>query len=294
MAKKASFPLTWFSWLVLVAAWLLVLALGLTALGAARWAAAAQSLTDSLVAAQEPVHVARHDARALVGLPAPVQRYFEAVLTDGQSMITAAGIGMTGRFNLSSTGAQWRPFTSRQQVRTRRPGFVWDARIAMLPGMAVRVVDSYIGGQGLLKASVQGLFPVAGMQGAGEIARGEFMRYFAEAVWYPTALLPSQGVRWEAVDDRSANATLTDGAITLTLLFRFDAAGLIESFRAESRGGMVGQVMVQAPWEGRFSNYQRHDGMLVPHAGEVAWMRPEGRQVYFEGTVTRLHYSFTP
>ncbi|MDI1259506.1 T6SS effector amidase Tae4 family protein [Aquabacterium sp.] len=33
------------------------------------------------------------------------------------------------------------------------------------------------------------------------------MRYFAEMAWYPTALLPSQGLRREAVDDRSANAT---------------------------------------------------------------------------------------
>ena len=38
----------------------------------------------------------------------------------------------------------------------------------------------------------------------GEVAQGELMRFFAEAAWYPTALLPSQGVRWQAVDDTSA------------------------------------------------------------------------------------------
>ena len=40
------------------------------------------------------------------------------------------------------------------------------------------------------------------------------MRFFA--AWYPTALLPRQGVRWEAVDDRSARATLEEGDVTLT------------------------------------------------------------------------------
>jgi hypothetical protein len=120
------------------------------------------------------------------------------------------------------------------------------------------------------------------------------MRWFAEAAWYPTALLPSQGVRWQAVDDRSANATLADGPLELSLLFRFDAAGLIESFRAESRGGRVGKVMVDAPWEGRFSDYQARDGMRVPLAGEVAWMRPEGRKTYFKGAVTQLGYEFSP
>ncbi len=120
------------------------------------------------------------------------------------------------------------------------------------------------------------------------------MRWFAESVWYPTALLPSQGVRWQAVDARSANATIVDGPITLTLLFRFDDAGLIGSIRAEARGGMVGQEMVMAPWEGIWSNYQTRDGVTVPFTGEVAWMRPDGRRPYFVGTVASLAFEFSP
>lgn len=109
----------------------------------------------------------------------------------------------------------------------------------MLPGLKVRVVDSYIAGKGLLHAAIVGLFTMADVSGGGEIARGEFMRFFAEAAWYPTALLPSQGVRWKALDDSSENATIVDGPLTLTLLFRFDDAGLIGSFRAEARGGAL-------------------------------------------------------
>lgn len=136
---------------------------------------------------------------AIEHLPVPVQRHFRAVLIEDQPVVRAATIQMTGTFNLSATGEQWRPFTSRQRVTTRRPGFLWDARIAMPPGVAVRVVDSYIVGNDLLRASIVGLFTMADMRGGGDIARGEFMRHFAEAVWYPTALLPSQSVKWEAV-----------------------------------------------------------------------------------------------
>lgn len=289
--------MTWFTWLVLVASVVVVAAVGMTTLGSSRWTDTTQSLTARLEAGRvSPASATqvRFDVRELKGLPAPVQRYFHAALTPGQAIVSAATIQMSGTFNLSATSEQWKHFTSQQRVTTRRPGFLWDARIAMLPGVTVRVVDSYIVGRGLLKASIQGLFTMADMQGGDDMARGEFMRYFAEAVWYPTALLPSQGVRWEPVDDRSANATLVDGPISLTLLFRFDAADLIESFRAESRGGMVDEVMVQAPWEGRFSNYQTRDGMTVPFTGEVAWMRPEGRKTYFSGTVTSLSYEFSP
>jgi hypothetical protein len=241
-----------------------------------------------------PAIATRYDRRELEGLPAPLQRYFRAVLKDGQPVIAAATVELAGTFNMSATGEQWKPFTSRQRVVTRRPGFLWNAKVSMLPGLSVRVVDSYIAGKGLLHAALLGLFTVAEVSGGGEIARGEFMRFFAEAAWYPTALLPSQGVRWEAIDDRSANATIVDGPLTLTLLFRFNDAGLIDSFRAEARGGIVGEKMVMAPWEGNFTNYQTRDGVTVPFTGEVAWLRPEGRKPYFRATVTALTYEFSP
>jgi hypothetical protein len=275
-------------------------AVGLSAFGGIAWTRWMRTLQASLEAGRQDGKPGasspptRYDARELEGLPAPVQRYFRTVLADGQPIITAVSIDIAGNFNMSPTGEQWKPFTSRQRVVTRRPGFVWDARIAMLPGVTVRVVDSYIVGNGLLRAAIQGLFTMADIQGGGEIARGEFMRWFAEVAWYPTALLPSQGVSWEAVDDRSANATFIDGPLTLTLLFRFNEAGLIGSFRAEARGGMVGDKMIVAPWEGVWSNYQAVDGVQVPFTGEVAWMRPEGRKPYFIGTVTALAFEFAP
>jgi hypothetical protein len=191
-------------------------------------------------------------------------------------------------------GSDWKPFTSRQRVVTRRPGFIWDAQMPAFAGVPVRVVDSYIAGEGLLHAAVLGLFAVADVRGTGEIARGEFIRYFAEAAWYPTALLPSQGVRWEPVDGASAKATIVDGPLTLTLLFRFNEAGLITSVRAESRGGTVGKDTVLMPWEGSWSDYQLRDRMMVPMSGEAAWLPSGRRDAYFIGTVTSTHYEFAP
>jgi hypothetical protein len=290
--------MTWVLWFGLAACLLGLIAVGISVYGSKRWAIATLALSQGLEAARidqraSPPRPSRYDSHELEGLPAPVQRYFRAVLKEGVPIISAATIEISGTFNMSATGEQWKPFKSRQRVSTRRPGFLWDAQISMLPGLTVRVVDSYIAGKGLLHAAILGLFTMADISGDGEIARGEFMRFFAEAAWYPTALLPSQGVRWEALDDRSANATIVDGPLTLTLLFRFNDAGLIDSFRAEARGGVVGKETVMAPWEGSWSNYRTRDGMTVPFTGEVAWMRPEGRKPYFVGTVTSLTYQFS-
>ncbi len=291
--------MTWLLWLGVVLGALVVIALGLRVLGATRWAELTRTHTSQLESGRVDSQgrlpsPARFDARELEGLPAPVQRYFRAVLTDGQPIIGAATIEMSGTINMSATAEHWKPFTSHQRVVTRRPGFLWDAQVDMFPGLPARVVDSYVSGQGRLIARLLGLFTVADAQGGGELARGEFMRYFAEAAWYPTALLPSQGVRWQAVDDASANATIVDGPITLTLLFRFNQAGLIASVRADSRGAGVGRDMVMLPWDCGLSDYQPHDGMSVPMTGEAAWVRPEGRKPYFVGHVRKLSYEFLP
>lgn len=288
-------------WVGLVLVALVVLVIGLRAAGAARWNGMIRTHTTELDSGRRGARdrlpsAARFDMGELEGLPDPVQRYFRQVLTDGQPIIAAATLEMTGTMNMSATAEQWKLFTSRQRVVTRRPGFLWDAQVFMFPGLPAHVEDSYIAGHGRLIAKVLGLFTVADSHGDGEIARGEFMRYFAESPWYPTALLPSQGVRWEAVDDACARATLVDGPITLTLLFRFNDAGLIGSVRAEARGAGAGRdgVMVMLPWDCALSNYQPHGGMLIPMTGEAAWMRPEGRKVYFVGHVKTLNHEFLP
>ena len=269
----------------------------LAAFGSARWQASTQAQMALLEAARVSTPAGRYDARELDALPAPVQRYFRAVLKDGQPLIAAATFELAGTINMSamsSSTEQWKPFTSTQRAVIHRPGFLWTGQVSMLPGLVAHVHDSYIAGVGTLHAAMLGLFTVASVHGGGEIARGELMRYFAEMAWYPTALLPSQGVRWAAVDDKSANATLVDGPISLTLLFRFDESGLATSVHADARGAGVGKDMVMLPWECSVSNYQLRDGMMVPTRGEAAWLLPHGRRPYFVGDLRSLVYEFSP
>ena len=162
----------------------------------------------------------------------------------------------------------------------------------MMPGVTVRVHDAYVAGEGILHASLLGLVSMVNLRGTGGLAQDELMRFVAEAAWYPTALLPSQGVRWEAVDDRSARATLEDGDVAPTLLFRFDPDGPVETVCAEARGRSVRGEVVPTPWRGRFWDHAIRDGMRVPLAGEVAWVLPDGPKPYWRGRITKLRYEF--
>ena len=286
--------MTWIGWSALALGMLVAALLGLAAYGSSRWVEATQVLTGQMEAARLPMAVSRYDARELEGLPAPVQRYFRAVLKDGQPIVTGVTVQHTGTFNVTALGNRelWLPFTSEQRVVTRRPGFVWNARLVLVPGIAVLVHDAYAAGIGTLHPAMLGLFSLANQHGPGDIARGELMRFMMEAAWYPTALLPSQGAKWVAIDAESADATLVDGDISMTMRFTFDEAGLIEAIRADARGALVDGKIVMLPWEGRMSNYQERDGMRVPLTGEAAWAPPGPRKPYWRGTIVSATYEF--
>jgi len=262
--------------------------------GAVHWQSSTQALIDRLEAARIPVDPSHYDPRELVGLPPPVQRYFRAVLEENQPLVAAVSVAHAGTFNASDSEKGWRSFSSTQRVITARPGFVWHARIAMLPGIGVRVHDAYVAGEGILHATLFGLLSVANLRGKESVAQGELMRFMAEAAWYPTALLPSQGVRWHAVDDSSAKAIMKDAGITVTMLFRFNNQGLIDSVHAESRWRAVNGELVATPWQGRFWNYAWRGGMRVPLEGEVAWLLPAGPQPYWRGLIETISYEFAP
>ena len=264
----------------------------IAAYGSYQWARMTQRLRARLEAARVSVRPMKVDFREIEGLPTPVQSYFRSALRDGQPMVAGARVRHQGTFNTGTSKDQWRPFTSDQRVVTRRPGFVWDARIRMMPGLTVHVHDAYIAGEGILHAAIFGLFTVAKLGGSRDITEGELMRFFAEAAWYPSALLPSQGVLWEAVDARSARATLTETSTSLSILFTFSEDGMIETVRSEGRVRAVGKEFALTPWQGRFWNYEERAGMRVPLNGEVAWLLPAGAKPYWRGRITDIAYDF--
>jgi hypothetical protein len=259
---------------------------------AAQWRAKTRKLLAKLGAARSTPRPATYDPREIELLPPPVQRYFRAALTDGQPMIAVARFSPRGQFNMSEVKEEWKRFESTQVATTRRPGFVWDARVTMAPGLNAFVHDCYVAGEGLLQAQLLGLVTVADMRGTPEMAHGELLRYFAEAAWYPTALLPSQGVNWEAIDDSTARASLTDDATTVSLEFRFNPEGLIDTMRAAARYRVANGVLEAAPWQCRVWDYAVREGMRIPLEGEVAWQLPIGFWPYWRGHITEIAYEF--
>lgn len=279
-------------WMVRGFVALLVLTVLLGATANFRWSRDADARLAALEAATPATRPQRYDEDELKDVPPVVRRYLSQALNPNQPLVRRLYLEQAGSFNRSNNppAEQWEPFTARQRVATKRPGFVWDAAIRVSPGFTVRVVDAYVAGEGSWQPSVFGLVDVGGSHGNAAIARDELIRYFAESVWYPTVLLPSQGVQWTAIDAQSARATLTDGALTVSLVFVFNAEGMVERIRSAERTALLNGARVPMPWELSLSGYAVHSGMRVPLKAEAAWMTASGPWPYWRGTVEKLDY----
>jgi hypothetical protein len=162
--------MTWIKWLSFILAALVVVLVALSAYGSRIWAQSTQAPLAQLEVARVPSLPASYDAREIYGLPVPVQRSLRTVLKDGQAITAAASVEHTGTFNMGEVANQWKPFTSRQRVITKRPGFVWDGRVVMMPGLSVHVHDAYVSGVGILHPAIMGPFTLRDLRSTGEVA----------------------------------------------------------------------------------------------------------------------------
>ena len=258
------------------------------ALARLRWELDVRSLRARLSKGRERVPQPPYDPEEIRDLPAPVRRFFEAALVPGCPFIGGAALAHEGSIRLGPSFQAG--FVSSTMVIVRRPGFLWEARLRIPLGLLVH--DAYAQGEGSLDVgAAAGFVRLQRVRRRTGLPEGQLLRYLAEAPWYPTALLPRAGVRWDADGETSARATLVDGLTTASLLFVFADDGLVERVRAEARGREVRGKLVPQPWEGRFAAPRARGPYTVPHEATVAWIDPNGESApYWTGRLVDARY----
>jgi hypothetical protein len=226
--------------------------------------------------------------------PPPVQRYLHHALPEGVRPIRLARYVQSGRIRTATDSPAWMPFTATQLIAPSEGEFLWVARVALAPLLHLQVRDAFVQAGGSGRVLLWSAVPVGASTGSAEMNAGSLHRFLAEAAWYPTALLPSPALRWSAIDDSRALATLTQGTTTVSLEFRFNEANEIGAIYTPARWGRFGRVFRQAPWEGHFGSYRRVQGVLVPGEGEVGWYAGGQWQAVWRGRVDGADLEFAP
>ncbi len=232
------------------------------------------------------------DLSEVDSLPQPVRRYFRYALRDGQSLIREAKLYQFGGFRTTPEASEWSDMHAIQHFFPSQSGFVWNARINMIAWFKVNVRDVYRNGAAAMTGKLAGIFPVVDEADDPELNAAALQRYLAEAVWFPTAMLPSQGVEWQPIDASSASATIRDGDNSASLVFHFAETGEVTRIFAADRYRAVDGEYLATPWTCHLGEYVLQDSMHVPSSGTVEWHLPEGKFAYWRGEITHFEYQY--
>ena len=225
-------------------------------------------------------------------LPSPVKRYFHHVLKPGLPIIQHAHMQQAGGFVTRLKKPHWSSLSAQQWMSAQPNGFIWDAKITVLPLLSIYVRDTHLHSRSRMHGQLLSLIKLFDFQATPELATAALQRILAERVWMPTALLPSQGVQWTAINKYVATATLQDGNVSAALDFEFNQQGeIIRAYTAGRYREVKGQFEL-TPWEGQYANYTEIEGYRVPTAGEVAWVLADAIHPYWKATIKNIQYDY--
>ena len=224
-------------------------------------------------------------------LPAPVAAYLVRAVPNGIP-IRVARLTQSGTLRTDAHSERWMAFEAKHIAAPGAVGFVWDARVTLAPLLHARVRDALLGGRGSGHVALMSAFTVGTDGGTVEMNSGSLHRFLAEAVWYPTALMPSENLSWSPLDDRRALATLSLEDLEVSLEFRFGDAGEVLGIYTPGRWGTFKGGYEKVAWEGHFSDYRDIDGFRIPMKGEVGWYIDGEWQAVWRGTLNDVIFEY--
>ena len=181
------------------------------------------------------------------------------------------------------------PTQAVQHFTTAAPGFVWQADVRLGYGLWFAGRDSYVNGHGRMLIRALSVWPVVDADDE-KIQQGTLLRYLGEMVWFPSAAL-RPFIRWEAVDDAHARASIAYAGVTASGVFSFDAAGQVTEFSAQRYLGSGPSARIET-WSipMRAWKTETFSGIRVPTEGEVMWKLADGDFEYYRFRIDAISY----
>lgn len=227
-------------------------------------------------------------AEMLTALPAPLQRYLRYAGVVGTPLVQTVHLTQEGQMHPRADGP-WLDLAAEQSYTVRPSGFVWAGTLHRGPLTLARARDQYAQGQGHMLIRAGGLYPIADARGP-KMDQGALLRFLQEMTyWFPSALL-NDNVVCEAIDDRSARQTLTDGGRSVSGVLSVDVEGRATTFVAQRYRTVEGGYDLDT-WSCPVTTYGELAGLRLPVRGMAIWTLPEGDLPYIDLTVTTLEYN---
>ena len=191
-------------------------------------------------------------------------------------LATSVRLTMQGEIRLAPEQA-WMPLQAEEILSTK--GFLWKA-IAGRGLMRMRGADYYTQGQGRMRFLLWGLIPMVNAH-SPDLIRSAKGRWVGEFFWLPSALLPDQGVSWQAIDHNTIQSSLKVDGEPITLTFVIDEYGkLLRSSLPRWGDQTEDKQYDKIPFGGSYQTEATFDGYTIPTQMGAGW--GFGTDRYFE------------
>jgi hypothetical protein len=275
---------------------LTIITIILLLLGAWRWADHnADNRAWTRLALHQPSEPRLFDPSMVDGLPDPARRFFRFAIRPETPLYTVAEITMEGEFGLGSKAEQNYLPMHAEQILAAPHGFVWKLHAG---NRLVRISGSDVAqnANSWSRFWLLGIVPVARTGGSADHIRSAFGRYIAEAVlWTPAALLPSQYVQWDPIDNSTVRVTVTHMELEQAVDLSVDSNGKLSKivFQRWSDANALKAFQLQ-PFGGYLSEYRDFDGFCLPTKIEAGnFFETEEYFAFFRVNVTRIRFPST-
>lgn len=229
-------------------------------------------------------HISKADIEVL---PQNVQRWLKYAQIIGKEKVTSVRLKQKATMRLE-IDKRWMPVQAEQYFTTEEPSFIWKANIKMAPLFHIVGRDIYTEGKGNMLIKFLSLFNVANSKGK-KINQGTLLRYLAEMVWFPTAVV-NNFITWEEIDTKHAKATMTYKEVIASGVLTFNDKGEVINFEAERYGEFDNKFRLEL-WSISLYAYKKFDGIKVPTKGDVTWKLKTGNFNWFNFEVTQIEYN---
>jgi len=193
-------------------------------------------------------------------LPAPVLRYYKAIMGEQAPLVETAVISGRGRLRIKGVTfpARFR-FTHiagqgyRHYIETTWFGFP-----------LMKVNEWYLDGKARME------LPMGVIENEPKIDSAANLSLWGEAVWLPSIFITDPRLRWEAVDETTARLIVPDGNDADTFTLTFDPeTGLLLSLEAMRWKEPTSERKIL--WRNEPRDWRRFHGILVPSPAATAW-----------------------
>ena len=216
----------------------------------------------------------------LTGLPAPVQRYFKHVLQEGQSYISCIRLTHNGEFK-TGLDKDWIKITGEHYATTEKPGFIWKGTTTMFTAQ-----DMYTRDKGRLVVSLFSLYTIVDATGE-KYDQGELLRWLGESILYPTNFLPSERLKWFAIDDSHARLIFKYNGISLFFIITFNEIGEVTQMETKR---YMDEVHLET-WIINPTNYKEMNDVIIPCNFEVLWRLEKGDFSYARFNIQTVSFN---